>query len=97
MITLPPLRISDEVAALIRTLHPVLKKRGHAALHEIRTKPDSGKKLQDELDGYRSFRVGKFRIIYRRTARKDIEIVAVGPRRSIYEETVRLIAKQEGL
>jgi mRNA-degrading endonuclease RelE of RelBE toxin-antitoxin system len=87
--------MSDDVSAFIRTLHPILKKRVHAALHEIRTDPDSGKALQDDLAGYRSLRIGKFRIVYRRGARKEIEIVAVGPRRTIYEETVRLIAKNE--
>jgi mRNA-degrading endonuclease RelE of RelBE toxin-antitoxin system len=83
------------VSAFIRTLHPIQKKRVHAALHEIRADPDSGKALQDDLAGYRSLRIGKFRIVYRRGARKEIEIVAVGPRRTIYEETVRLIAKNE--
>ncbi len=87
--------MSDDVSAFIRTLHPILKKRVHAALHEIRTDPDSGKALQDDLAGYRSLRLGKFRIVYRMGARKEIEIVAVGPRRTIYEETVRLIAKDE--
>ena len=95
MRNLPPIRMSDDVSAFIRTLHPILKKRVHAALHEIRTDPDSGKALQDDLAGYRSLRIGKFRIVYRRGARKEIEIVAVGPRRTIYEETVRLIAKNE--
>jgi mRNA-degrading endonuclease RelE of RelBE toxin-antitoxin system len=97
MRNLPPVRMSDDVSAFIRTLHPILKKRVHAALQEIRTNPDSGKALQDDLEGYRSLRVGKFRIIYRMGARKEIEIIAVGPRRAIYEETVRLIAKKEGI
>jgi mRNA interferase RelE/StbE len=95
MRTLPPIRMGDEIAAFIRTLHPILKKRVHAALQEIRTDPDSGKALQDDLEGYRSLRAGKFRIIYRTSASKEIEVVAVGPRRTIYEETVRLIAKKE--
>lgn len=97
MRALPPIRMSDDVSSFIRTLHPILKKRVHAALHEIRKDPACGKQLQDELEGYRSLRVGKFRIVCRQTLRKEIEIVTVGPRRTIYEETVRLIAKKEGL
>jgi len=97
MRTLPSIRIIDELSAFIRTLHPLLKKRVHAALHEIRTQPGSGKRLQDDLEGYRSLRVGRFRIIYRVASRKEIEIIAVGPRRTIYEETVRLLAKREEL
>ncbi len=80
-------------------LHPhalsYSKKRVHAALHEIRKEPASGKQLQDELEGYRSFRVGKLKIIYRRTVRKEIEIIAVGPRRTIYEEAALLIIKEK--
>jgi len=69
-----------------------LKKRIHNALELIRKQPGEGKPLQRELSGYRSFRIGKFRIIYRVTM-KEIEIVAVGPRRTIYEETARLMKK----
>jgi len=97
MRTLPAIRTSDDVSSFIRTLHPELKRRVHAALHEIRSTPGSGKQLQDDLEGYRSFRVGKFRIIYREVSGKEIEVVAVGPRRTVYEETVRLIARKEGL
>lgn len=64
-------------------------------MHEIRKEPASGKQLQDELEGYRSFRVGKLKIIYRRTVRKEIEIIAVGPRRTIYEEAALLIIKEK--
>jgi hypothetical protein len=43
----------------------------------------------------RSFRVGKFRIIYR-VVSDVIEIIAIGPRRIIYEETLRLMQKEKG-
>jgi mRNA interferase RelE/StbE len=56
--------------------------------------PHTGKKLKDELEGLRSFRVTRFRIIYR--ARKNIvEIVAVGPREKIYQETFLLLKKEK--
>jgi hypothetical protein len=41
----------------------------------------------------RSFRVGRFRIVDRIAAGRRIELVAVGPRAIIYEETYRRIAK----
>ena len=88
-----PIRTTEEISTYIRTLHPALKKRVHNALEQIRMQPEEGKPLQRELKGYRSFRIGKFRIIYR-AAMKEIEIVAVGPRRTIYEETTRLMTKQ---
>lgn len=95
MKTLPPIRMHEDVSEFIRTLHPVLKKRIHAGLQEIRAHPDSGKTLRDDLEGYSSLRVGKLRIIYRMNVRREIEIIAVGPRRTIYEETIRLIASHE--
>jgi len=61
-------------------------------LDQLRLRPGEGKPLQRELEGYKSFRIGKFRIIYRVTT-KEIEVVAVGPRRTIYEETKRLMKK----
>ena len=85
-----PIRTTEDISAYIRSLHPALKKRIHNALDQIRTQPGDGKPLQRELEGYRSFRVGKFRIIYRVTM-KEIEIVVVGPRRIIYDETTRLM------
>lgn len=89
-----PIRTTEEISTYIRSLHPALKKRIHNALDQIRKQPGEGKSLQRELKGYRSFRIGKFRIIYRITMKK-IEIVAVGPRRTIYEETTKLMEKQE--
>ena len=87
---LRPIRTTEDISAYIRSLHPALKKRIHKALDQIRTQPGDGKPLRRELEGYRSFRVGKFRIIYRVTV-KEIEVVAVGPRRIIYDETARLM------
>ncbi len=84
------LRSPGNVARLIRGMHPELKRKIRSALELIITNPDSGKALKDELSGLRSFRVGKFRVVYK-VSRRTIEIVAVGPRSKIYEETLRLI------
>jgi mRNA interferase RelE/StbE len=50
----------------------------------------------DELSGLRSLRVSSFRIIYRIKDPDRIELVAIGPRERIYEETFRLIRKTGG-
>jgi len=88
-----PIRAILEISSYIRTLPPELKRRIHKALDQIRMLPDEGKPLQRELSGYRSYRVGTFRIIYRVTVR-EIELIAVGPRRTIYEEAVKLTEMQ---
>ena len=89
------LRVPDEVAVLIRSLHPALKARIRAALDTLREDATLGKPLRDELSGLRSLRVGRFRVVYRESSGKVLEIVAIGPRASIYRETFRLIARVE--
>jgi len=88
------LRIPDDVAALIRGLHPSLKKKVRAGLEAILDAPESGKALKDELAGLRSYRLGNLRIIYRLAKGRVIEIVAVGPRRWIYEDTYRRVRRK---
>jgi mRNA interferase RelE/StbE len=83
-----------EIRELIRKMHPDLKKKIRASLEIVSSEPESGKALMEELSGLRSFRVSSFRIIYRRPGDEIIEIVAIGPRERIYEETFRLLGKK---
>ncbi len=87
---------SKDLRGLIRTMHPSLKKKMKASLKIILSDPHSGKALMDELSGLRSFRISSFRIIYRIKEPEQIELVAIGPRERIYEETFRMIRKGEG-
>lgn len=91
----PELRIPTEVAAFIRGLHPDLKKSVRKALTAILTEPDVGKSLKDELSGLSSYRIKRFRVIYRRGPGQRIEIIAIGPRRYIYEETFKIMSKEK--
>ncbi len=77
---------------MLRNLHPDLKLRVRRAIDEIAADPHSGKVLHGELAGLRSYRVLRFRIIYRVSGSRIIELVAVGPRTRIYSDTLRLIA-----
>jgi mRNA interferase RelE/StbE len=79
------------VAELVRGLHPELRRKVRAGIDVIRADPESGKALHEELAGLRSLRVGRFRIVYRIAPGRVIELVAIGPRRVIYEETLRLL------
>ena len=86
------LRVPGDVASLIQGLHPDLKRKLRAALDAIIADPSVGKALRHELAGLRSYRIGQFRLVYR-VAGSIIEIVAVGPRASIYEETWRRVRR----
>ena len=89
------LRIPNDTVSLIRGLHPELKKKIRAALLEITDDPLSGKPLKDELHGLWSYRIKKIRIIYRFTSGKYIDIIAIGPRKIIYEKTYKLLKKKK--
>jgi len=90
------LKIPDQTAAVIRALLPNLKRKIKSALQAVLADPQSGKALKNELEGLRSFRVGKLRVIYRIKARERIiGIVAIGPRKGIYEETFRLLMQNK--
>jgi mRNA interferase RelE/StbE len=77
-------------------MHPSLKKKINSSLKIVLSDPYSGKAVMDELAGLRSFKVSSFRIIYRIKDPKQIELVTIGPRERIYEETLRIIQKEEG-
>ena len=84
------LRVPDYLVKDIRSLHPDIKKKVRSALELISKDPYMGKALKDELEGLRSFRVKKIRIIYQ-VKDKEVKIIALGPRAYIYEETFRLL------
>jgi len=101
------LKLSDDVRDLISHLHPEIKCKVRIALSKIIKDPLCGKTQGSgvaikregfwgtacgELQEMRSLRVSKFRIIYRPVP-GIIEVIAIGPRRTIYEETLRLIRK----
>ena len=87
--------VPKEIQKLIRNMHPDLKKKVRASLAIIMSEPGSGKALMDELSGLRSFRVRSFRIIYRIAEAERIELVAIGSRKRIYEETMRIARRKK--
>ncbi len=89
-------RVPAEVAQLVRGLHPDIKRKVRAALDRLAQDVEAGKALQGDLQGLRSLRVARFRIIYRAPARRVIEIVTIGPRDRVYEETLRLVSAGRG-
>ena len=70
----------------IKKLSPEIKPVIRSRLDKLRKKPFSGKRLERELSGYRSFRARRYRIIYKLNEDTGIiEIHYVGHRKDIYE------------
>lgn len=89
------LRVPGETAEFLRSLHPEIKRKIRAGLNIIVSEPDTGKSLRDELRGLKSVKIGRFRIIYKVAPKRIVEIVAIGPRKTVYEETYRLLKKSQ--
>ncbi len=87
------LRVPQPLAELISGLHPQLKRKLRAALEKLAAEPQLGKALKAELEGLWSLRVGRYRVIYRIGASRQVDLVAFGPRERIYEETYRLVTR----
>ena len=77
-----------KTADLVQQLPPERKRKVRAALAELLRDPELGEPLERELTGMRRIRVGQLRIVYR-VSGLAVEIVAIGPRRTIYAELER--------
>ena len=78
------LEISQVVRDAIIHLPPQFKRKVKTALQSLSEDPYQAKALRDELEGLRSFRVARSRLILR-VKRSTVEVVAFGPRKDIYE------------
>ena len=92
--TIWKLHVPDPLVAMVRRLHPNLKRKVRASLATLSRDPHAGKSLREELEGLRSLRVGRLRIIFRiLNEERTVEIVVIGPRTNIYEETLRFVTR----
>jgi len=90
------LKVPDNVASVLKKLHPLIKSHIRSGLRAILKQSYIGKALKDELQGLRSFRVKRYRLIYRVCLDKQqVEIITIGPRRIIYEETFRNLTENK--
>ena len=88
-------RYTPEAAERIRRLHPLIKKEVRAGIRILLDNPHLGYALHDELSGYWSFRIRTYRVIFRPNEEEStVDVVYVGPRRSVYEELRALLLEQ---
>ena len=88
------MRLTPEASRSVAKLHPENKRQRKLALIELRQSPYSGKNLQEELIGFKSLRIKRYRVIY--TVREEenyIEIYHIGHRSDVYEQLRRLLTK----
>lgn len=85
-------RISPALDVQVRHLPPDLKRQVRGVLDLIEKTPEAGKALEDELEGFRSFRIGRYRLIYKIQG-DHLILKAFGSRRDIYERMILEIGR----
>ena len=89
------IRIPGHLQDLIRHLAPELKRKIRMALEEIAENSESGKPLKEDLQGFKSYKLGQFRIVYREASPSTIEITGIGPRTAIYQRMILEIRQRQ--
>ena len=86
-------RYTPECARLISKLPPEIKRLVRSTIDALLAKPEMGTELTGELDGYRSYRVRRYRIIYRVNEEEScMEVHHVGHRRDVYQTLRSLLS-----
>lgn len=80
-------RYTPEASSVIRTMHPEIKRRVREGIRMLVENPLLGHELHLELSGFRSFRIGGYRVIYQvNDAGHTIDVYHAGRRRDVYED-----------
>ena len=88
------IRFTPEASRLLSKFHPESKMLIKQGLNDLRQNPYLGSDLEEELYGFKSFKIKRYRIIY--NIDEDISFVQiyyVGHRRDVYEEFRLLLNK----
>jgi mRNA interferase RelE/StbE len=81
------LKFTPEAARLLAKLHPEGKKLIKSGLDELRQNPFLGDDLQQELSGFKSYKIKRYRVLYAVDEQKRaIQVYYVGHRRDVYEQ-----------
>jgi mRNA-degrading endonuclease RelE of RelBE toxin-antitoxin system len=88
-------RYTPEAAERVRRLHPLIKKEIREGIRILLDNPLLGYPLHDELSGYWSYRIRTYRVIFRPNDDEfTVDVVYIGPRRTVYEELRALLLEQ---
>ena len=88
-------RYTPECSRLISKLPPEIKRLVRSTIDVLLTKHDMGTELTGELEGYRSYRVRRYRIIYRVNEDDScLEVYHVGHRRDVYQTLRSLLLRK---
>ena len=85
---------TPEASEKVSSLHPEIKRKVKQSLIELRKNPYLGKDLQEELSGFKSFRIKNYRIIYNIDEYEySVRIYYFGTRKDVYEQFRQLLTQ----
>ena len=88
-------RYTPECSRLISKLPPEIKRLVRSTIDVLLTKHDMGTELTGELEGDRSYRLRRYRIIYRVNEDDScLEVYHVGHRRDVYQTLRSLLLRK---
>jgi len=86
------MKFTPETSRILSKFHPENKKLIKQALVEPRKNPYAGNDLQEELYGFKSFKLKRFRVLYNINEEENIiQIFHIGHRKDVYEQFNRLL------
>jgi len=86
------MKFTPETSRILSRFHPENKKLIRSALEDLRKNPYAGSDLQEELHGFKSFKLKRYRVIYNIDEEENIiQIFHIGHRKDIYEQFNRLL------
>jgi mRNA interferase RelE/StbE len=86
------MKFTPEASRILSRFHPEIKKLIKQALNELRRDPYSGTDLQEELWGFKSFKLKKYRVLYNINEEENIiQIFHIDHRKDVYEQFNRLL------
>jgi mRNA interferase RelE/StbE len=86
------MRFTPEASRLISKFHPENKKQIKRALRDLQKDTYAGGDLQEELYGFKSFKIKRYRILYNINEEESfIQVYHVGHRSDVYEQFRRLL------
>jgi mRNA interferase RelE/StbE len=88
------IRFTPEAAKLLSAFHPENKKLIKAALKDLRNDPHLGDDLQEELSGFKSYKIKRYRILYNINEEENaIQVYYIAHRKDVYEQFRILLNK----
>jgi mRNA interferase RelE/StbE len=86
------MKFTPEASRILSRFHPEIKKLIKQALNELRRDPYSGTDLQEELWGFKSFKLKKYRVLYNINEEENIiQIFHIDHRKDVFEQFNRLL------